>query len=177
MIKSNTYNSITSRLAVDAGADMEQLIIDSRDALGELEYIECMGNLHYYRKEYQKAALLYEQAMKRSPDYDCARYHYIVGLQDESVGALTDAFDRYQAAIEIEPEFIDTYIELGALLCKVGDYKGAYQCYTDAILLDPKSMAIRHNQLQVLLCLSKKDPGAYSEAFKIAHAEYDALKD
>ncbi|MBX9622365.1 MAG: tetratricopeptide repeat protein [Gemmataceae bacterium] len=176
MIKSDLYAKITALLASGARNEAELLIGTNRAALSEPEYKECLGNLHFYAKNYQKATMLYEAAMESWPEYDCARYHYLLGVQAEQAGQLSNAFERYQAAIGIEPGFVDAYIELGGLLCKVGDFEGAFQCYTDAIGIDPADLAIRHNLLQVLSQLAQKDPATYSQPLKDAQAAYDAAK-
>ena len=176
MKKSDIYATITSLLTSGAISEAKSLISINRNTLSDPEYKECLGNLHFYSKETQEAIPFYEVAMESSPEYDCARYHYLLGVQAERSGQLTNAFRRYQAAIEIEPEFVDSYIELGGLLCKVEDFEGAFQCYTDAIGIDPTDFGIRHNFVQVLSHLSHKDPVTYSQALKDAQAAYALVK-
>jgi tetratricopeptide (TPR) repeat protein len=173
--KSNLYLKITSLFATGARGEAESLLGSGRAALRYPECQECLGNLHFYNKEYQQAIPYFEAAMESEPDYDCARYHYLLGLQAEQAGQLTEAFERYQAAIEIEPSFVDSYVELGGLLCKVQDFEGALRCYTDASRIDPEDLAVRHNLVQVLSELAKKNPAAYSQALGEARAAYDAV--
>jgi len=170
MSKSNLYAKITALQTSAASDEAASLLSINRSKLSDPEYKECLGNQHFYAKEYQKATPLYEEAMESSPGYDCARYHYLLGAQAELAGQLTVAFERFQAAIEIEPSFVDSYIELGGLLCKVEDFEGAYQCYTDAIKIDPADPGIRHNLIQVLQQLVKKDPEKYSQPLKDAQS-------
>jgi len=144
--------------------------------LNAAELLECFGNLHFYNKEYQKAIPFFERAMQTSQEYDCARYHYLLGVNAEKTGRLTDAFKRYQAAIEIESNFVDPYVELGGLLFKIEDFEGTLQCYTDAIAIDPNDLPIRHNLIQVLLQLSLKDSAMYSQLLYDAQAAYNAAK-
>lgn len=170
MSKSYLYEKITALLTSGATTEAASLLGTSRLSLSQQEYKECLGNQHFYAKEYQQATPLYEEAMESSPEYDCARYHYLLGAQAELAGQLTDAFERFQAAIEIEPSFVDSYIELGGLLCKVEDYEGAYQCYTDAIKIDPADLGIRQNLVVVLTQLAKKDPAKYAQPLKDAQS-------
>lgn len=176
MNKSDIYARITSLLSSGARHEGEQLIGSSRGTLSPPEYMECLGNLHFYSKAYQSAVESYEAAMESSPEYDCARYHYLLGVQAERSGQLSNAFQRYQAAIEIEQGFVDAYVELGGLLCKVEDFEGAFQCYTDAIRIDPADLAIRHNLVEVLLRLVQKDPAAYSQTLEDAETAYFITK-
>jgi tetratricopeptide (TPR) repeat protein len=168
---------ITSLLASGARAEAESLVGSIQATMSDPEYKECLGNLHYYDKEFQKAIPFYEAAMESSQEYDCARYHYLLGVQAEQAGQLSNAFQRYQAAIGIEPTFVDSYIELGGLLYKIADFEGAFQCYTDAIKLDPADLSIRHNLIQVLSQLVQNDPTTYSQLLTDAQAAYHAVRE
>ncbi len=176
MRKSNDYLRITGLLIAGAKEEAQSLIESLRCTMNELEYQECLGNIHFYSEEYQQAIPFYEAAIQSPGEYDCARYHYLIGIQAEQAGKLSDAFQRYQAAIEIEPEFVDAYIELGGLLCKVEDFEGALQCYNDAIVVDPSDASIRHNLVEVLSKLAEKDSARYSELLRNARVEFGAMK-
>jgi tetratricopeptide (TPR) repeat protein len=171
--KSELYTRITAALTSADLQAAEQLIKANRDQLSDQEHDECVGNVHFYAKRYQEAVLCYEAAIESSPDYDCARYHYLLGVQAERAGEIVNAFQRYQAAIEIEPTFVDAYIELGGLCGKIEDFEGAYQCYTDAAKLDPKDIAIRYNLVRVLSELVKKAPAIYACALRDAQVAYE----
>jgi tetratricopeptide (TPR) repeat protein len=138
--------------------------------------LECQGNLHFYRHELQEAVHKYEQAMQIDHDYDAARYHYIVGVQMEREQDFVGAFKRYQAAIEIEPTFVDSYIELGGLLVKASDYEGALTCYTDAVRLDPNDLGNLSNRASVLEVLQAQDGPRFKEQYRVALAEFEAAK-
>jgi len=138
--------------------------------------LECEGNTHFYLREFQKAADLYEAAMSFDSEYDVARYHYLVGLQEEKSNQLVEAFKRYQAAIEIEPTFIDTYLQLGQLLYKVEDYDGSLQCFQDALNLAPREAGVYHNIIEVVKALAAKDPDKYGDIYKKFEKAYADVK-
>jgi tetratricopeptide (TPR) repeat protein len=114
-----------------------ELLAENEGFLPRQVFLECLGNRDFYLKKYQAAVNFYEEAIVSDPDYQISRYQYLVGVQDEREKDLVAAFKRYQAAIEIEPCFVDAYVELGGLLVKVGDFEGAVQCYRDALRLAP----------------------------------------
>jgi tetratricopeptide (TPR) repeat protein len=105
--------------------------------------------------------------MRVDADYDSARNHYVIALQKEREGDLVEAFKRYQSAIEIEPTFVDAYVELGGLLVKVEDLDSALTCYTDALKLDPKDPKNFSNKVEVLRSLSSASPARYARAISI----------
>jgi tetratricopeptide (TPR) repeat protein len=176
MSKSENYFQITKLLAAGDRDAAELILNRNREQLSYSEYQECLGNRHFYAKQFQEAIPYYETALSSSSEYDCARYHYLLGIQAERSGNLTESFKRYQAAIEIEPSFVDAYIELGGLLAKVEDFEGSLQCYADALRLDTLDLAIHLNLVQVLKKLAQRDADNYSEKLQHAQAEYDRAK-
>lgn len=147
-----------SRLQFDEAL---RLLEENSASLPKEVRLECVGTHHFYRREFQAAIRVYEEAITLAPDYLIARYQYLVGVKNERQENLVEAFKRYQAAIEIEPTFVDAYVELGGLLTKVEDLEGAAQCYRDAFRLEPLDPANLHNLKLVLERLSKTDAGRY----------------
>lgn len=150
-----------------------QQLLEMRAAqMPEAARLECLGTLHFYRREMQEAVRCYEAAIRLDPDRVIARYQYLVGIQDEREGNLANAFRRYQAAIEAEPVFVDPYVDLGALLMKVNDLEGAATCYRDAVRLAPSEVANHLNLLTALRQLAARDPDRYGGELSNAEAAY-----
>lgn len=161
-----------ARRQFDEGA---RVLEERGSSLPEAVRLECLGNLHFYRKELQEAIQFYEAAIKNEPNYAIARYQYLVGTQEEREENFVEAFKRYQNAIEAEPTFIDPYVELGGLLVKVSDFEGAVQCYRDAVRLDPLDIANHHNLKAVLSRLVQLDPNRYKEELSAAEVAYEKV--
>jgi tetratricopeptide (TPR) repeat protein len=176
MVKSDEYARITGLLSSGHIQEGAEAIERAKSALPMPELLECVGNLHFYRRELQLALNKYEEAMGADANYDVARYHYLIGAQKEREGNLVDAFKRYQSAIEIEPSFVDAYVELGGLLVKVEDFEGAFTCYTDALKLDPTDLRNYSNRVQVLELLSNADSIKYGEEYRVALTEFERAK-
>jgi tetratricopeptide (TPR) repeat protein len=167
------YEQITELLASGRIAEGEKAIEVARNQLPPAVLLECTGNVHFYRHELQEAITKYEEAMTTGPDYDAARYHYLLGVQEERMGEYVKAFERYQAAIEVEPTFVDVYVELGGMLGKVGDNEGALRCYTDALKLEATDLRNFWNRMEVLRRLSTDDPNRYRDAYQRAVIAYE----
>jgi tetratricopeptide (TPR) repeat protein len=146
-----------------------------RGKLSEAARLEYLGNLHFYQRHLQEAIDNYEAAIALEPDHFISRYQYLIGTQAEKNGDLTLAFQRYQNAIEIEPEFVDAYVELGGLLAKVGDLEGAAQAYRDALRLVPHELANANNLRAILMKLSSADPDKYQNELISTDALYQKL--
>ena len=128
----------------------DALLAEKADILSDHIKLECLGNRFFYKTQFQDAVRCYEEGIALAPNHQVSRYQYLVGTQLEKQGNFVDAFKRYQAAIEIDPKFIDSYIELGGLLIKVEDYEGALKCYRDAYELDSKDVRNLFNLKNVL---------------------------
>jgi len=151
----------------------QRLFAEYSDHLPEAIRLECLGSIHFYRRELQEAVRCYEAAILLAPEKIIARYQYLVGTQEERSGNFVEAFKRYQAAIEAEPTFVDPYVELGGLLVKVDDLEGAAQCYRDAVRIDPSDTANHFNLKVVLGRLSLIDPTRYKSELAAVEVAYE----
>lgn len=176
MRKNDEYLKITQLLSAGRIAEGAEAIEQMKNSLPFPVLLECQGNLYFYQRKFQQAVDMYEQAMQADANYDSARYHYLIAVQKEREGDLVNAFQRYQAAIEIEPTFVDAYVELGGLLVKVDDLEGALRCYTDALTLDSQSVKNFSNKVQVLRSLSNADPSRYAGDYQSAVVEFENAK-
>lgn len=166
-----------TKLLAQGDIDAGMKLLKEAGPLPEFVKLECIGNVHFYKRELQKAVEAYERAIAMQPDYGIARYQYLVGTQDEKQNDLVAAFKRYQSAIGIEPTFVDAYFELGGLLVKVGDFEGAAQCYRDAVKLVPNDLSAYHNLSSVLTKLAAAAPDKYGEERQAVDAAYAKLKE
>src|SRR4051812_37662894 len=92
-------DTVTEQFSQGRFAEGVRLLEQHEMALPPHMRLECWGNLHYYRREFQEAVRVYESAITLQPDHGIARYQYLVGVQLERTGEFVKAFDRYQAAI------------------------------------------------------------------------------
>lgn len=176
MVKNVEYVKITDMLSSGQIEDGAAAIECARSTLPSPVFLECVGNLHFYKREFQQAINKYEEAMRADADYDSARYHYLIAVQKEREGDLVEAFNRYQSAIAIEPTFVDAYVELGGLLVKVEDIEGALTCYTDALKLNPKDLLNFANKVEVLRALYNANPVQYAEQYRVALSDFEDAK-
>jgi tetratricopeptide (TPR) repeat protein len=171
MPKTTHYSQITDLLTAGKLREAMSVLDASGTELPEVERLECVGNYHFYRHEQQHAVDCYEQALRLDPTYGIARWQYIVGVKSERAGDFVGAFERYRSAIDIEPTFVDAYVEMGGLLAKVGELAVAAECYERALALEREDLTIYHNLRAVYAELAKQDPGKYGHR----HHEVDAL--
>ncbi len=168
-------NIVTQNFADNNFHDGDILLAENADKLPSHIKLECLGNRYFYKRALQKAIEYYEEAISLAPDWIIPRYHYLVGVQEEQEGDLIAAFKRYQMAIESDRTLVDPYIELGGLLTKVGDLKGALICYRDAASLDCSDPMILYNLKAVLEKMVENEHNKYEEELKTTTKAYELL--
>jgi tetratricopeptide (TPR) repeat protein len=145
-------------------------------SLSDYACAECLGDICFYQRNFAQAIKHYEVATQLAPDQVIARYLFLAGVSNERASNVVDAFKYYQAAIEAEPSFVDTYLELGAMLVKVGDLEGALQCYEDAMEIKPTDLAIHESLVSILGELHKRTPEKYVDKYLAVNAEIEKIK-
>jgi tetratricopeptide (TPR) repeat protein len=145
------------------------------DELPELFRLECLGDMSFYQRRIGEAIKFYEAATLLSPEHVIPRYLYLAGVKNERKNNFVDAFKYYQAAIEAAPSFVDSYVELGGLLMKVGDFEGALRCYEDAVSLDSQESSNYENLKTVLIKLDQDHPGFYEKKLQAVKAACEQI--
>ncbi len=159
----NVRNEVTRSFLVGDFEAGDNLLAEKSSLLPDHIKLECLGNRYFYSGGLQDAVRCYEEAISLVPDHPISRYQYLVGTQEEKSENFVDAFKRYQMAIEVDPEFIDSYIELGGLMVKVEDFAGAVRCYRDAFKLDGSDEKNFYNLKTVLEKLVRDGADEYQE--------------
>ena len=111
--------------------------------LSNANILVCRGNAEFYKRNHSNAYELYCHAMEIDSNLRISRYFYLWASKYLAEGDLVQAFQNYQEAIYIEPDFVDAYTDLGALMIEIGEFASAKKCYTDALALDPKDINIK----------------------------------
>lgn len=174
MSKSASYSQVTHLLSQKRFEDAAQLRTTARD-LSPTEAVECDGNELFYRGRFQQALDAFKRLMEQEPTYFPARYYYLVAVQLERQGDLKQAFVYYRSAIEAEPTFVDSYIEVAGLLAKISDFEGAARALEQAIEFDPADLRIYANLRMLYRRLAQTNPQVYKARFDRLEADYDAL--
>jgi tetratricopeptide (TPR) repeat protein len=172
--KSDAYRAITKLLEKGCAELALKKIEEGRNSLRPPEHLECLGNYFFYTRHQQNAVNRFEEAMTQYPDYHCARYHYLLGVKAEVGKDLEEAFRRYNAAIEVEPTFVDSYIELAGLFVKANDYEAAAKTYERALEFDPKDLRIYFNLVEVYRALMAHNK-AFQQRFERAKEIYELM--
>lgn len=160
-----TLNDI-NLLLINNEFDHALFILENSQLSDEIRN-ECMGNYYYYKRDYEKAIQHYLEVLKIDADYRLSRYQCLSGVGHEQLNEYVKAFGNYQEAIDIDPSFVDPYVELGALLTKVEAYDGAATCFRDAIKISPNDLTLYVNLKAVLEIKATRTPEEKKELVEI----------
>ena len=96
-----------------------------------------LGVAYLSIKQYQKAKVHLEEAIRLVPDFAAA--YNSLGKTYEGLRQYDKARSAYEKALEFNPEYIDAYLNLGKLLYKSGERQKAIESFDKVIRLDPGS--------------------------------------
>jgi superkiller protein 3 len=101
------------------------------------------------QEAYQSALALVEDNAT-IPVYDLARVYFSIGDFYADDGAIANAINAYQKAIDFAPNFPLGYVGMADMFVEMGEYRNANDYYKLAIELDPESSLI-YTRLGLLL--------------------------
>jgi tetratricopeptide (TPR) repeat protein len=96
-----------------------------------------LGLAYLSRKDYRKAMLHLEEAIRLVPDF-VAAYNNL-GKAYEGLGKYDKARRNYEKAVEFNPQYADAYMNLGKLLYRSGERKRARWSFSQVIKSAPGS--------------------------------------
>ena len=165
-------------------------------------------NLLHYNKSnsltWQNLGILYYQQEKYFPALECltnalaiyenqANYHYTIGLILEKI-EINKAIEAYQKAIELNPQLVDAYNNLGNIFLSHNHIATAEDIFRKAIIANPEhfggyinlgNLLIQNQQIdEAILCYQKalnlkpNDPNIFNNlslAYKLKNDQSQAL--
>jgi tetratricopeptide (TPR) repeat protein len=93
------------------------------------------GNAYYGKKDYNRAILDYDQAIRLNPNHASAFSNR--GAAYARKGDYDQAIQNYDEAIRLKPDHADAFSNRGVAYARKGDYDQAIQNYDEAIRLNP----------------------------------------
>lgn len=104
--------------------------------------------LHFYHQYFNKAIDDYTRVLQFASPFDTATRFYAHndrGAAYSYQGKLNAAVSDYQSALDIRPEAMGVYANLGTLLMNQGNYQEAEQLYETGLAYDSSSVPLKNN--------------------------------
>ncbi len=125
-------------------------------------------------------------------DTEKAKEHYNDGIKATQDGKIEDAILAYKAAIAADEEYVDAYINLGAIYFDKKDYENALKMFKTVTEKDEKNVTASANlgrvqyslqrwieaetAFKTAIALNDKDPDLYEELAKVYYKKLDFPK-
>lgn len=142
----------------------------------------CLGNYYADNGLFSSAINEYEKVMEiigenKDKIWLLPVMHHNIGTMLSRKGLLDEAEKEYKKAIELDPELIDAYNDLGCFYIKRGDIAKAKEVFNEALKVNPKSEKIYYN-LGVIYAQKndfEKASALWKKALEI-NPNYDVVK-
>lgn len=92
-----------------------------------------------------------EAAVASHPDSAAA--HFNLGLAYTDRGLVRKAEEHYRKALELNPDLLEAWVNLGGVLLLQWDFKGTLEATSNAVRLDPNAVLAHFNMGQACLYL------------------------
>jgi protein O-GlcNAc transferase len=112
------------------------------------------------------ALVLVEQAI--AADANEPRYHFVLGQARQALRRWGPAIDAYEAALKLQPDFLDAWNNLGICRQRRGQFPQAAAAYRQALSLEPRNAGVMANLGTVL-----REMGEFTEAVELLRAAAD----
>lgn len=112
-----------------------------------------LGNAYVEKKQFEKAKLNYEIALKLKPDYSEALYN--LGLLHVQTKSLSAAEDYFRKTLHLKPDHAKAWLNLGYLLYLENKFDEALSCTHRALTLNPESIDSYQNLGLILIKLNR----------------------
>ncbi len=133
--------------------------------------------------------LFLSPALFAAGDKEKAKEHFNAGLTSAQGGKTDEAILGYKAAIAEDPEFLDAYINLGAIYFDKNDFQNALEMYRTVTEKEPKNVTALSNlakveyelkryaeaegHLNAAIGVTPKDASLYKDLGKVHFAKRD----
>ncbi|MEZ5040925.1 MAG: tetratricopeptide repeat protein [Saprospiraceae bacterium] len=98
-------------------------------------------------KQHQASMRTIDQILKLTPQNPDA--YFMFGMNFKEIGDTNRAINSFQTAVEINPDYIDAWINLGQLHAAIGGALAA-KCFDNAIEIDPSNITSLHAKADFL---------------------------
>ncbi|CAN5684834.1 hypothetical protein BH10ACI4_BH10ACI4_37700 [soil metagenome] len=111
-----------------------------------------LGTIHYNRREFAEAELMYRRATEADPEYALAFFD--LGNVLDEMQRLTEATVAYQRAVVLVPKYADAHYNLALAYERQGQRRRALRHWLTYVRLDPVGPWASHAQIQAKKILS-----------------------
>ena len=103
----------------------------------DTDVLTALGVLQFIRRDFEKAGVYFEKAIKENPIDHTVWNKYGAALANSMRPA--EATAAYKQALELRPNYVRTLVNIGLAHNNKTEYLEAAECFINALLLNPKA--------------------------------------
>lgn len=108
------------------------------------EELKAQGNAALNGQDYTRAAQLYREALKQSPDGPSSHiYHSNLAAALMYLHKYTEVIDHCEQSIALKPSYVKAYSRMGGAQVHLKDYQGAIDSFRRGLEVDSTNAACR----------------------------------
>lgn len=116
-----------------------------------------MAEAHHAAKQFKEALVAIRAALKLHPEFPDALHLLGCILISAGPDSWRDAVPALQEALRLEPQRIETHMQLSVVLGLLGRHDEALEVLADGITLSPEASMLQHQQIRGLMDLGRTD--------------------
>lgn len=140
-------------LSKDGDLDLDEVEVAFNEASklksSDTDVLTALGVLQFIRRDFDKASLYFERAIKENPMDHTVWNKYGAALANSMKAG--EATAAYRQAMELRPNYVRTLVNIGLAHNNQTEYLKATECFLNALRLNPKAQHIWSYARQAIL--------------------------
>ena len=136
--------------------------------------LTALGVLQFIRRDFSKAAIYFERAIKENPIDHSVWNKYGAALANSN--KTDEARRAYQQALDLRPNYVRTLVNIGLAHNNQAEYLKGVECFLNALVLNPKAQHIwsyvrqaclQADRFDLLEKIEDKNPNGFGPEFNL----------
>ena len=140
----------------------------------DTQVLTALGVLRFIRKDFQKAAVYFEKAIKENPFDHSVWNKYGAALGNSN--KIEEATQAYKQALDLRPNYVRTLVNIGHTHSSQAEYLKACEQFLNALMIYPQAQhiwsyvrhaALKADRMDIFEKVDQKDPKLFASDFKL----------
>jgi len=136
--------------------------------------LTALGVLQFIRRDFQKATIYFERAIKENPIDHSVWNKYGAALANNMKSE--EAIAAYKQALDLRPNYVRTLVNIGLAFNNQVEYLQGAQAFVSALCLNPKAThlwnylrqsVLQADRFDLLEAIDKRDINMFAKHFKL----------
>ena len=140
----------------------------------DTQVLTALGVLQFIRRDFSKAAVYFEKAIKENPIDHSVWNKYGAALANSN--KTEEATQAYKQALDLRPNYVRTLVNIGLAHSNQAEYLKACEQFLNALMINPQAQhiwsyvrqaALQADRMDILEKIEQKDPKLFASDFNL----------